>query len=110
MDIKQLSNEISVSGQISAEDLATFKSSGFNSIICNRPNGEGDDQVSFDEIAAAASELGLETRYIPMVLDGSAPPPVAEFASAVADLPKPILAYCKSGGRSQHLWRLINDQ
>lgn len=109
MEIKILNDEISVTGQISPDDVAALKAEGFESIICNRPDGEGPGQPDFADIAKVAEKVGMDARYVPMHLDGSAPPPVADFAAAVADLPKPVLAYCKSGGRSQKLWTLSSD-
>ena len=40
MDIKKLSNSISVADQINENDLATIVKIGFKSLICNRPDGE----------------------------------------------------------------------
>ena len=31
---------------------------------------------------------------------------VAEFKAAMADLPGPVLAYCRSGTRCRNLWML----
>jgi sulfide:quinone oxidoreductase len=40
---------------------------GFRSIICNRPDGEGNDQPTFSEIEEAARAAGLEAYYMPVV-------------------------------------------
>ena len=54
MDIKTLTAGLSVSGQITPADVEDIKDAGFRAIICNRPDGEGSDQPTFPEIAAAA--------------------------------------------------------
>ena len=50
-------NGFSASRQITPADLKAIRNAGFRSVICNRPDGEGDAHPAFDEIAAAAREL-----------------------------------------------------
>lgn len=106
MEIKEISPNLSVSAQIAPTDIADIAAAGFRSIICNRPDGEGADQPSFEEIEASAKEAGLEVRYIPitagMVTDADAD----DFGTALRELPGPILAYCRTGTRSATLWSL----
>ena len=109
MTIKALSPNVSVSSQISVEEAAAARHDGFRSIIGNRPDGEEPDQPSWAEIESAAQSAGLETRHIPIpgnVIDEVA---VAEFAQALETMPKPVLAYCRSGRRSAVLWALSNN-
>jgi sulfide:quinone oxidoreductase len=70
MNAKQLTPDFSVSGQISASDLAELAAQGFRSVICNRPDNEDPYQPSFATIARAADEAGLAIRYIPVVQAG----------------------------------------
>ncbi|PTX53838.1 sulfide:quinone oxidoreductase [Litoreibacter ponti] len=106
MDINKLSDQVYVSPQISADDLADLKARGIRSVICNRPDGEGADQPTFEELAQAAGEVGLEMRYIP-ISGGLVQDMDAEaFGDALQSLPKPILAYCRTGTRSTTLWSL----
>ncbi|WP_099827115.1 bifunctional protein tyrosine phosphatase family protein/NAD(P)/FAD-dependent oxidoreductase [Oceaniglobus indicus] len=106
MDAKKISTRLSVSPQITPDDVAELKARGFRSIICNRPDGEGADQPSFTEIAAVAGQHGLEARYIPieggMVSDADA----TAFGDALDEMPGPTLAYCRTGTRSATLWSL----
>ena len=44
MDIKQISEQLSVSPQLLPSELPDVAAAGFKSIICNRPDGEADDQ------------------------------------------------------------------
>jgi hypothetical protein len=52
MDIRQINDEYSVTGQISVEDLDAIKALGFKSIVCHRPDFEQPDQPQFETIAA----------------------------------------------------------
>jgi len=106
MDAKRIDDALSVSAQIAIDDLPALKTAGFRSIICNRPDGEGADQPSFAEIQAAAEELGMEARYIPVVSGRVQDEDAARFGAALRELPKPTLAYCRSGTRSTTLWAL----
>ncbi|MFD1797789.1 hypothetical protein FQV27_18715, partial [Paracoccus aurantiacus] len=52
MELKKISPKATVSPQIAAMDMAAIKAAGYRAIICNRPDGEGADQPSFEEIEA----------------------------------------------------------
>ena len=106
MDIKKLTTGLSVSPQIVASDLQSLKDAGFRAIICNRPDGEGADQPTYDEIAAAAKKVGLETTYIPIVAGKVTDEDADAFNTALTELPGPVLAYCRTGTRSATLWSL----
>jgi len=106
MTPKKLSAEISVAPQIEPSDIEGLAAQGFKSIICNRPDGEGADQPPFAEIERAAAAAGLGTRYVPVAAGNVTDEDAAKFAAALAELPKPILAYCRSGTRSTTLWAL----
>jgi sulfide:quinone oxidoreductase len=106
MDIKKITDDVSVSGQISAADIPAISAAGFRSIICNRPDGEGSDQPLFVELAVAAHNAGLQSRIVPVETGKVSDDDARAFAKAMADLPKPILAFCRSGTRSATLWSL----
>ncbi len=106
MDIKQVTPGFSVSPQIAPADLAALKAKGFRSVICNRPDGEGADQPTFEEIEAAARAEGLEARYIPVETGVVRDEDAQVFEAALQELPGPVLAYCRSGTRSATLWSL----
>lgn len=67
MEIKRLSETVSVTGQIAVDDLTAIARMGFKSIICNRPDGEGAGQPGFGEIKAGAKAMGLNAAYQPVV-------------------------------------------
>jgi len=65
MDVKALTAELSVTPQIVSADMRAVAEAGFRSVICNRPDGEGSDQPVFSEIERAATDQGLQIRYLP---------------------------------------------
>ncbi|WP_438986677.1 TIGR01244 family sulfur transferase [Marivivens donghaensis] len=106
MDIKDINKRISVSPQITAADVKAIADAGFRAIICNRPDGEGADQPTFEEIDTAAKAAGLETLYLPIVSGKVEDADAAKFGDALDALPGPVLAYCRTGTRSATLWSL----
>lgn len=106
MTPKKLTDAVSIAPQITASDVATLAAEGYKAIICNRPDGEGNDQPSFAEIEMAARNAGIATRFIPVATGKVTDEDASAFAAALADLPKPALAYCRTGTRSATLWAL----
>ncbi len=106
MNIVPITPDYSVAPQIAPEDVAEIAALGFRSIMCNRPDGEEPGQPTFATIDAAARAHDLVTAHVPVISGHIGPDDVAEFRAAMAELPRPTLAYCRSGARCQHLWRL----
>lgn len=106
MDIRKLTDTLSVAPQIAPHHLKALSEAGFKSIICNRPDGEGADQPTFREIERAALDHGLQARYLPADSGKLTQEQGAAFGALIADLPKPVLAYCRSGMRSTTMWAL----
>ncbi|WP_177213032.1 beta-lactamase hydrolase domain-containing protein [Celeribacter neptunius] len=95
---------LTIANQMETGKIGKVAERGYKTIICNRPDGEGDDQPGFDEIARLAQEHGIQTVYLPIQLTGAEPADHAAFAEAIEAMPKPIMAYCRSGTRSAMLW------
>ena len=106
MDSNKITDKVSVAPQIAVNDIETIKAAGFKAIICNRPDGEGADQPTFEEIQKAAREAGLEAAYVPVQSGKVTDKNVEEFGAALKELPRPVLAYCRTGTRSATLWSL----
>ncbi len=104
MEFRTISPKFTASPQISVEDVGTIAAQGFRAIICNRPDGEGVDQPSFKEIAAAAKAAGIEARYVPVQSGMVKDQDVEAFGAALEDLQRPVFAYCRTGTRSATLW------
>jgi sulfide:quinone oxidoreductase len=106
MEAKRLDDDVSVSAQITVDDVGQLSELGFRSIICNRPDGEGNDQPTFEETRQAGDAKGLTTRYMPVESGKVRDRDGREFERMMRALPKPILAYCRTGTRSTMLWAL----
>jgi sulfide:quinone oxidoreductase len=106
MTFKSITPNFSVSAQLTPEDVHQAAVQGFKSIICNRPDGEEAGQPSAAAIQKEAEALGLSFTYIPAVSGAITEDDTAKMKAALADMPSPILAYCRSGARSSKLWEM----
>lgn len=106
MDIKKIGPDLSVSPQITPQDVAIIASLGFRSLIISRPDGEASDQPDHISITEAATRSGLSVRYLPVISGKVSDQDVEAFRLAMAELPAPALGYCRTGTRSTTLWAL----
>ncbi|MDX3924813.1 MAG: TIGR01244 family sulfur transferase [Shinella sp.] len=104
MDIRQINDEYSVSGQITVEDLDEIKALGFKSIVCHRPDHEAPDQPEFAAVAVRARELGLDIAHVPVGPMGVTVEAVNGMVDALDEFPRPMLGYCRSGARSTAIY------
>jgi uncharacterized protein (TIGR01244 family) len=106
MQIRELTDTLSVAPQIQPADFAALATQGFRSVVNNRPDGESADQPASAALEAAARAAGLAYRHIAVVSGQLQDGQVDAFAQALAELPKPVLAFCRTGTRSTMLWAL----
>tara|TARA_R110000850_G_scaffold7676_19_gene28028 strand:- start:1205 stop:2809 length:1605 start_codon:yes stop_codon:yes gene_type:complete len=103
LKITRLNDAVSISPQVEIDDVATLASAGFKSIICNRPDEEEGDHPRSAAVADAAQRAGLQFAYVPAVSGAISDEDGKKMAVALAALPAPTLAYCRSGARSTKL-------
>ena len=110
MDIKALDATFAVSPQIRPDDVAEIAAQGYKAIICNRPDDEEQGQPDAASIRAAAEEAGLAFAYVPAVSGALTGENAAAMKRALADLPSPVFAYCRSGARSTRLYEMASEE
>lgn len=103
MDIKNISSDFSVAGQVQVDDIKEIAAKGFKSIICNRPDNEA-GAVDHTLIKAKAKKLGLEFHYLPVNGTGITAENVNDAIALFENLPRPLLGYCRSGRRAENLY------
>lgn len=103
--IRQVAPDVCVAPQLSAEVMADVARAGFRSVVNNRPDFEGGpDQPTSAQIEAAARAAGLEYAHLPVDPAVQTPEQIERFAALLDSLPRPILAFCRSGARSTRLY------
>lgn len=99
MDVRRINKDFAVSDQLTAKDVTQAHAMGYATILCMRPDGEDPAQPLFESIANAAAVTGIAASYLPVPAAGPGPAEVETFADLYPKLPKPVLAYCRSGAR-----------
>lgn len=100
-----LTNQVAVAGQLEADDMAKVAEAGFKSVVINRPDfEEGPTQPTSEQVMAAAQAAGLQVVYQPVVSGQLTIDDARTFSELLQNLPQPILAYCRSGGRCTSLF------
>jgi sulfide:quinone oxidoreductase len=108
MELKVIDEGLTVAPQMQPEELAALAEQGFVAVICNRPDGEEQDQPMLDDMRAAAQAAGLAFHHIP-VSGGLFPPAaVAAFGAIRRGTQGKVLAYCRTGTRAATLDALAN--
>jgi len=110
MDIRTLNESISVAPQIQPQDLSAIAAAGFKAVVNNRPDDEEPGQPSGDTIRAAAEAAGLAYHSVPVGREGIGQGQLDAMTAALVDAGGPVLAFCRSGTRSCHLWALAAAQ
>ncbi|MDG2046369.1 MAG: TIGR01244 family sulfur transferase [Halioglobus sp.] len=104
MDIIKLTESLSVSAQISRDDVAKIAAAGYKVLVNNRPDGEDSHQPAGAVIAAAAAAVGLDYHHMPVTAANFPGPDLAAMTDLFDDSERPVLAFCRSGTRCANLW------
>jgi uncharacterized protein (TIGR01244 family) len=109
LPLRAVAPDVCVAPQLTPEAMAEAAQAGFKSVVNNRPDFEhGPDQPSSAEMEAAARAAGLEYRHLPVDGGYQSPEEIEAFAKLLAELPRPLLAFCRSGARSTRLFMLAS--
>ncbi len=105
--VRQIGPELWTAPQLQADDFAAAAAQGFHTIINMRPDFEEPGQPQADSLRIAAEQAGLRYEFLPVISGQFTEQNVVDFARQVAELPKPILTFCRSGARCTNLWMLV---
>jgi sulfide:quinone oxidoreductase len=106
IEIKKLNKNISVTGQITADDIAEIKAQGFTTIINNRDDGEIERQPSAASIRAVVEQAGLAYAHLPIEPGKPTDEAINGFGQALNKSSGTVLAHCGTGLRATVLWAL----
>lgn len=91
---------ITISGQITPEDVKVLAEQGVKTIVNNRPDGEEAGQPTSAEIEQACTEQGIAYKQVAFsggMMDMSH---VQAFADFYNDTERPLHIFCRTGNRS----------
>jgi uncharacterized protein (TIGR01244 family) len=106
LPLTPIAADVSVAPQLMPEAMAELARLGFRSVVNNRPDFEGGaEQPTSAQIEAAALAAGLQYRHLPVAGGYQSPEEIASFGGLMAELPRPLLCFCRSGARSTRLFQ-----
>jgi len=104
--VHAIAADVCVAGQLDPSILQSVADAGFKSVVNNRPDFEGGpEQPTSAAMQAAAQAAGLQYAYLPVSGGYQSPEEIARFRELLATLPRPLLAFCRSGARSGKLYQ-----
>lgn len=107
---RKVTSKYFVTGQLTPAVIDDASARGFRSIVCFRPDHESPDQPLAADLAAYATQKGLTFIQLPVASMAAIPDAtVAGFAKHYAELPTPIVGFCKSGGRALTVWKQMKE-
>ena len=111
LPLRQIAEDVFVAPQLDATAMAELARLGFKSVVNNRPDFEhGPYQPTSASVEAAANAAGLAYRFLPVAGNYQSPEEIAAFGKLLSELPRPLLAFCRSGARSTRLYQQATGQ
>jgi uncharacterized protein (TIGR01244 family) len=109
LPVRPIADGVCVAPQLTPEAMAEAARAGFRAVVNNRPDfEEGPTQPTHAQIEAAARAAGLDYRFLPVSGAYQTPQDAAAMAQLLAELPRPLLMFCRSGARSTRLYQLAS--
>lgn len=109
MDIKSVSSQFCATAQVSPDDLSAIAAAGFSTLVCHRPDGEGDDQPTAEALEAAAKEHGIAFHYVPITPGQFDAEKVGAYQALRQNCEGRVLGFCKTGARAVTMDALANS-
>lgn len=106
MDFNKINDSLTVSSQITPDEVPRLAEKGFKALINNRPDMEVGPDLSSDVMEEAARAAGLSYLYLPVFPGQFTADLIGEMARVLAETEGPVYAYCRSGTRSCTTWAL----
>lgn len=108
VEFVSLTPDFAIGPQVSPEDFAALRAAGFASVLNARPDDESGSYLLSHEAEPMALGAGLAYAHSPTASHALfEPEAINAFESALARLPTPVFAHCKSGTRAAILWALV---
>ncbi len=103
-----LTPEFAIGPQVVPEDFEPLRAAGFASVLNARPDDETGSYLTAADAEKLALAIGLAYAHSPTgnhaIFESDL---IDRFEKALAELPKPIFAHCKTGTRAAILWALV---
>ena len=105
--VSNLTQSVSVSEQLTLDQVPRLKAQGFATIIDLRPDGEALGQPTAAAVEAVANANHMQFAYVPVPHGEIPDAAVLALQKALDDNRQPVLLYCRSGRRAARTWSLV---
>ncbi len=103
---KRLSDDVSVTGQITTAQVEAMRKAGFKTIVNMRIDNEAPGQPDYAEMQKAVQDAHLGHGYVPLRKGTLSPVQIEALVSALSRLPKPALLYGEPPEHVARAWAL----
>ena len=107
-NLKSISGNHFVSGQIQIDDIEGLANFGIKLIINNRPDNEEFNQISSILLKDKAESFGIKFIDIPFAAGTLSKEKILDFSNLIKNNHEKSLFYCRSGARSSLIWGLAS--
>lgn len=104
-----MTHNVTITGQITPEQVPMLAENGIKTIINNRPDFEEAGQPTSAEIEKAATDAGLAYKEISFSGNGLTQQHVEDFADYFNQAKQPILIFCRTGNRSTGIYEVAKQ-
>ena len=108
INLKSISGNHFVSGQIQIDDIEGLANFGIKLIINNRPDNEEFNQISSILLKDKAESFGIKFIDIPFAAGTLSKEKILDFSNLIKNNHEKSLFYCRSGARSSLIWGLAS--
>lgn len=110
VEVTRHNPDFATAPQINPQDVSSIAAMGFKSVLNNRPDGEGgEEQPKSADIGALVEAAGLKYAYQPVISGQLTAADAVRMGELLAELPKPTLAFCRTGARSTKLYAMATQ-
>ena len=106
MQLRPLTDQITLADQLTEADLVEIVAAGFKTVICNRPDEEGEAHLSASDAQSMLEANGVDFHYLPVNGAAITDQDAANHNALLASASAPVLTYCRTGTRCAKLWAL----
>ena len=108
INLKSISGNHFVSGQIQIDNIEGLANFGIKLIINNRPDNEEFNQISSILLKDKAESFGIKFIDIPFAAGTLSREKILDFSNLIKNNHEKSLFYCRSGARSSLIWGLAS--
>lgn len=105
-----LTDEYSVSGELSEQDFAAIAELGVTLIINARPDDETEGQKNDREFKTLCEQHGIDYVHVPVKPGQYSESDIKTVAIALNETEGKAHGFCRTGARAAHLWALSQKE